>query len=125
MKTLKIFLTALFTLIIGVTSSAQINDHTKMNMNMATSKTATFKVWGNCDDGCKTRIEMAVKAEGASNAVWNSKTKTLAVTFDPEKTSVDAMSKKLAAAGHDTEMYKADDKVYNSLDPCCKYPRVK
>ena len=125
MKTLKLFIVSLFVVMFGATAYAQTLDHTKMNMNMATSKTVTFKVWGNCIESCKTRIEKAVKDDGATNAEWNSKTQILAVTFDPAKTSVDAMSKKLAAAGHDTEKYKADDKVYNSLDACCKYPRVK
>jgi Cu(I)/Ag(I) efflux system membrane fusion protein len=49
----------------------------------------------------------------------------LVVKFDPAKTSVDALSKKLAAVGHDTEKYKADDKAYNALDACCQYPRAR
>ena len=65
---------------------------------------------------CKTRIEKAVKAEGATSADWNTKTKILTVTFDPSKTSVDGFSKKLASVGHDTEKYKADDKAYDALD---------
>ena len=83
-----------------------------------------FKVEGNCNQ-CKTRIEKAVKAEGASNADWSTKTKLLTVTFDPAKTSVDSFSKKLASVGHDTEKYRADDKAYDALDSCCKYERKK
>ena len=120
MKTLKIFITALFAVVLGVTTSAQTHDH----MNMASTKTETFKVWGKCDM-CKARIEKTVKAEGATSADWNIKTQILTVTFEPAKTNVESLSKKLAAVGHDTEKYKADDKVYNALPGCCKYDRIK
>ena len=122
MKSLKFFLTLLFAAILGLTTSAKTHEH--MKIDMQTAKTETFKVWGNCDL-CKARIEKAVKVEGVTNADWSTKTKLLTVTFDPSKTSKDALSKKLALVGHDTEKYKADDKAYNALDACCKYPRVK
>lgn len=122
MKTLRIFLTVLFAAILGVTMSAQTHEH--MNMNMPTAKTETFKVWGNCDL-CKARIEKAVKVEGVTNADWNTKTKLLTVTFDPSKTDKDALSKKLALAGHDTEKYKATGDVYANLPGCCQYERAK
>ncbi len=92
--------------------------------NQGNQKTATFKVWGNCDM-CKARIEKSVKSEGATTADWNKNTKILTVTFDPSKTSVDSFSKKLAAVGHDTEKYRADDKAYQALDACCQYERRK
>jgi len=120
MKTVKLIITSLFVVVLGLNIAAQTHDH----MNMSATKTETLKVWGNCDE-CKARIEKTVKAEGATSADWNIKTKILTVTFDPAKTNIDSFSKKLAAVGHDTEKYKADDKVYNSLDACCKYPRVK
>jgi hypothetical protein len=88
------------------------------------SKTETFKVLGKCGM-CKDRIEKTAKAEGASTAAWDAKTNMLTVTFDASKTNKDALSKKLASVGHDTEKYKADDKVYNSLPACCHYERVK
>jgi copper chaperone CopZ len=91
---------------------------------MTSAKTETFKVWGNCEM-CKARIEKAVKAEGVTSAIWDVKTKMLAVTFEPSKTSLEVLSKKLASVGHDTEKYKADDKAYNALDACCKYARAK
>jgi hypothetical protein len=49
----------------------------------------------------------------------------LAVTYDPAKTNVDLLSKKLAAVGHDTEKYKATDDAYNKLPSCCHYERAK
>jgi len=87
-------------------------------------KTETFKVWGKCDM-CKTRIEKTVKAEGVTVADWNDKTDMLTVTFDSDKTNVDALSKKLASVGHDTEKYKAPDNVYAKLPGCCHYERAK
>jgi copper chaperone CopZ len=87
-------------------------------------KTESFKVLGKCGM-CKDRIEKTAKAEGATSASWDSKTNMLTVTYDPSKTNQDALSKKLASVGHDTEKYKADDKVYNALPGCCHYERVK
>ena len=49
----------------------------------------------------------------------------LAVTFDPAKTNVEALSKKLAAVGHDTEKFKASDDAYAKLPGCCHYDRAK
>jgi periplasmic mercuric ion binding protein len=122
MKSSRILLTVLFTVIFGVTTSAQTHEH--MNMDMPTAKTETFKVWGNCDL-CKARIEKAVKVEGVTNADWSTKTKLLTVTFDPSKTNKDALSKKLALAGHDTEKFKATEDVYANLSGCCQYERAK
>ena len=118
MKTVKSIFVMLLLVAVGATVSAQTG--TKASV----PKTETFKVSGNCEM-CKARIEKTAKAEGATKADWNTKTKLLAVTFDPSKTSVDALSKKLAAAGHDTEKYKADDKAYDALPGCCHYPRAK
>lgn len=112
MKTMKLFLVIVLAAAFSVSMNAQTG---KM-------KTETIKVLGNCDM-CKNRIESAVKSEGAAKASWDSKTKMLAVSYDPSKTNTDAISKKIASVGHDTEKYKADDKTYNSLPGCCKYDR--
>jgi periplasmic mercuric ion binding protein len=122
MRTLKIFLAAIFAVVLSATTSAQTNG--QKSTNQQSTKTATFKVWGACEM-CKTRIENAVITEGATTADWDLKTKMLTVTFDPKKTSVDAFSKKLASVGHDTEKYKAPDEVYAKLPGCCHYERSK
>jgi len=49
----------------------------------------------------------------------------LTVSYDSLKTNRDALSKKLASVGHDTEKYKAPDEVYAKLPACCHYERVK
>lgn len=86
----------------------------------ANPKTETLKVSGNCDM-CKARIEKAAKIDGVTKAEWNKKDKMLTATFDPAKTSIDAIGKKIAEAGHDNEKAKATDVAYSKLHSCCKY----
>lgn len=86
----------------------------------ANPKTETLKVSGNCDM-CKARIEKAAKIDGVTKAEWNKKDKTLTATFDPAKTSIDAIGKKIAEAGHDNDKAKATDKAYDKLPGCCQY----
>ena len=119
MKTVKLFLAIVLLVSFGAGTSAQTD--TKASVQQ---KTETFKVWGKCDM-CKTRIEETVKAEGVTSADWDTKTSMLTVTFDPAKTNVDVLAKKLASVGHDTEKYKAPDDVYAKLPGCCHYDRAK
>ena len=86
------------------------------------SKTDTFKVYGNCGM-CKKRIEKATAGEGITKADWNVDTKLMTVTYNPSKITGEAIQKKIAAAGHDTEKQKATDGVYNKLPGCCQYDR--
>jgi copper chaperone CopZ len=88
----------------------------------AQDKTETFKVFGNCGM-CKSRVEKAAKAEGATTAVWDKDTKMMTVSFDPAKSSLEAIQKKIASVGHDTELFTAPDKVYDKLPGCCLYER--
>lgn len=90
----------------------------------ATQKTETIKVCGNCNM-CKTRIEKAAKIEGVAKAEWNKDTKMLTMVYNPSVVSSDAIQRRIAAVGHDTEKFRADDQVYNSLDACCHYNRKK
>lgn len=119
MKTVKLVLAVILLTVFGFTTSAQTAAKASEQ-----KKTETFKVWGKCDM-CKTRIEKTVKAEGVASAEWNTKTEMLTVVFDPSKTNVDALEKKLASVGHDTEKYKASDDVYAKLPGCCHYERAK
>jgi periplasmic mercuric ion binding protein len=119
MKTVKLFLAIVLLGTFGMTISAQT-----ANNSASQQKTETFKVWGKCDM-CKARIEKAVKAEGVTSANWDKNTLLLTVIFDPAKTNIDALGKKLASVGHDTEKYKAPDDVYAKLPSCCHYDRAK
>ncbi len=122
MKTLKFFLIVAFVTFLTGSITAQPNYQGKKNT--ASAKTESIKVSGNCDM-CKDRIEKVAKGEGATTASWDQKTQLLTLAYDPAKTNVDALSKKIAKAGHDTEKYKASDKAYTKLPECCHYDRVK
>ena len=133
MKTVKIIIIALLAIALGSNSYAQMVDHSKMDMSksktdtkmdMAATKTAGIKVWGNCET-CQARIEKAAKVDGVSKANWDSKTQILSLVYDPAKTNSDDIQKKIAAVGHDTEKFKADDKAYAKLPGCCQYDRKK
>jgi len=89
----------------------------------AQNKTEEFKVYGNCGM-CETRIENAAKSvNGVTTADWDKETKMIEVSFDASKTDVHKVHKAIAKVGHDTDMHKADDKVYNALPGCCQYER--
>jgi copper chaperone CopZ len=120
MKTVKFMITALLAVYMSSVTFAQMSDHS----NMASLKTETIKVSGNCGM-CKSRIEKAAKVDGVSKAEWSDETKVLTLEYDPAKVKSDDIQKKIAAVGHDTEKYKAEDKAYSGLPGCCKYDRSK
>ncbi len=110
MKNLKLLITASF-LFIGLIANAQ-------------SKTETIKVSGNCGM-CQKHIEKAAKSAGAEKAKWDKKSKVLTVTYDATKTTNEAIQKKVASAGYDTEKYPGDETAYKALDECCQYDGKK
>jgi mercuric ion binding protein len=120
MKKVKFFIAAFLAVVMGTNTFAQMQDHN----NMVSIKTETIKVSGNCDM-CKARIEKAAKIEGVSKAEWNDETKLLTLEYNTSKVKSDDVQKKIAAVGHDTVKYKADEKTYNGLPGCCKYERSK
>ena len=116
MKSISFLIAILFAVLPGINIFAQTHDKSQM----ATTKTESIKVSGNCEL-CKARIEKAAKVDGVTKAEWNQDTKVLTLVYNPKVVTSDAIQKKIASVGHDTEKYKADDKVYNSLPGCCKY----
>ena len=89
-----------------------------------TEKKETFKVAGSCGM-CKNRIEKATKSvDGVTSADWDKETKILEVFFDSEQTDIHKIHMAIAKAGHDTEMQKTSDEVYDELPECCKYERL-
>jgi Cu(I)/Ag(I) efflux system membrane fusion protein len=112
----------------SVDAAAQLEGKPSM-MNVSQSFTreidknteASFKVSGNCEM-CKARIEKAAKSvRGLNNAVWDMQTKTIRVEYNEKETRPDDIQRAIAKSGHDTEKFKADDTVYNSLPGCCLY----
>jgi Cu(I)/Ag(I) efflux system membrane fusion protein len=84
-------------------------------------QSVNLTVQGLCEM-CKDRIETTAKnVKGISSAKWNAATKQLSLTCENANVARNETSKALAKAGHDTELHKADEAVYQSLPECCKY----
>lgn len=103
-------------------SDAAASEHSEMTMPQdQQGEHAMLGVKGLCDM-CKETIETTAKdVEGVTMASWNMESKELHLNFDPQKTSVDAVSKAIAKAGYETDLDKADQKAYEALPGCCKY----
>ena len=102
-------------------TGAQHNETDHMTSGEAHEEHAMLNVKGKCEM-CKDRIEKAAKGvEGVSFASWDMEKQELHLNFDSAKTSMETISKALAASGHDTDKDKAPDEVYNALPACCKY----
>src|SRR5688572_23095145 len=89
-----------------------------------TDTATTFKVSGACEM-CKERIERVLKIRGVKQAVWNIDTKTLQLAHDPTVVALSKIHKLLANAGHDTELERTKDVVYNVLPACCHYRELE
>jgi mercuric ion binding protein len=85
----------------------------------------SFKVAGKCGM-CETRIEnAALSVRGVESADWDKESGIVELEYDAKKADLDKIQKTIATAGHDTELYTANDKVYEKLPGCCKYERVE
>lgn len=82
--------------------------------------TDTFMVQGVCVS-CEKRIEKALKVKGIQSAQWAVETKMLTVSYDPSIIKLEDIHSKVAEVGHDTELKKAKESVYNALPDCCLY----
>ena len=81
---------------------------------------ASFKVFGNCSM-CEERIETAaLEVSGVENAEWDKNTKIMKISH-AENVNIHHVHQAIADAGHDTEMHKAKDEVYENLPGCCLY----
>ena len=87
--------------------------------------TVTLKVYGVCAAFCKPRIETAAKGKGVLSASWDVDTKMLTLVYNPSKTTLDKVQKRILDVGHDVENKKAKDIIYQSLPPCCYYREIK
>jgi hypothetical protein len=82
----------------------------------------SVKVWGNCEK-CKARIESACKVNGVMDPSWNIESKLLTFKVDTALLSPSYVLKQVARAGHDNEMYFADEYSYSKLPESCQYER--
>lgn len=92
------------------------------NAQSKSLQTETFKVWGNCGM-CEKTIEKSLKINGVSSADWNKETKMITAVFNPNKITLQAIHKKIASVGYDTQLETASEEVYNNLHGCCQYER--
>ena len=118
MKAIRMVFIAAIVAFTGISVSAQDSAPAQT----AVIKTEKIKVWGKCSM-CKARIEKTAKVQGVNAANWDLNSKVLTLVYNPSVVSSDAIQKKIAAVGHDTEKYTAPDEAYGKLDACCKYER--
>ncbi len=119
MRVIVYFLAGIFLLVNAGDSFAKMNDD--LNKNQGKEVIKEFKVYGNCAM-CEDRIEKAaLSVNGVKKAEWNKKTKIMKVTFDEDIVNLDQIHIAIAKVGHDTDLVKATQKVYNKLHGCCKY----
>jgi periplasmic mercuric ion binding protein len=123
MKSLKVFMAIAIAFLSFNTVNAQEAKANLRNFDPK-PKSATFKVYGECGM-CKHRIENALKINGIKSANWDVDSKMLTVKYvlNDIITNEKKIHELVAAAGHDTDLIKAQDGAYNSLPGCCKYQR--
>ncbi len=93
-----------------------------MNAQIKNPKTETVKIYGNCGM-CKKTIEKAANITDESLVVWDKETKIATVTYDREITTQEAILKRIAAAGYNSNTFQATNEAYDDLLGCCQYDR--
>lgn len=110
-----------FTACTGSTKSNQKNANVEASAETPSEKHALLSVGGSCDM-CTDRIIKTVnEIDGVTLSDYNLENQELHIHYIDSKTSIEAVSKALATVGHDTELFKADQEVYDALPGCCKY----
>ena len=113
MKSISKILVAITVLLSFISCNAQIKN----------AKTETVKIYGNCDM-CEKTIEKAGNLKKIDKVDWNVDTKMATITYDSKKTSQDAILKRIALSGYDSDKFLAPDNAYSKLPGCCQYDRV-
>jgi mercuric ion binding protein len=89
------------------------------------NKEVIIKAAGNCEM-CEKRIEKAAfSVKGVKSAEWHVDCQDIHVIIDENKCTKEDVAKAIANVGHDTDLVKASNKVYNEMHDCCKYERLK
>lgn len=70
---------------------------------------------------CKERIQKFAYGKGVKFAEWNLNTSYLKLVYNSEKTNLEDISKRVAKAGHNTNLTKATEEAYGKLPNCCQY----
>jgi hypothetical protein len=85
--------------------------------------TETVKIYGNCGI-CETAIENAGNLKKVAQVDWNKESKMATLTYDAKKTSRNAILKRIALAGYDSDEFLAPADAYAKLLGCCQYERT-
>jgi copper chaperone CopZ len=103
-------------------SLAALFIYTNCDAQIKNAKTESVKIYGNCGM-CEKTIETAAYKKGEAKADWDQDSKMAQITYDPGKTNLDAVLQRIAAAGYDSDKFKATNDAYGNLHSCCKYDR--
>ncbi|WP_223651202.1 heavy-metal-associated domain-containing protein [Hymenobacter psoromatis] len=84
------------------------------------TKTVQFKTSAVCDM-CKNRLEKSMAYEkGVQAATLDVPSKVLTVTYNPAKTTPEALRAAVQKTGYDADQTTADARAYDRLPECCK-----
>ena len=82
----------------------------------------SFFVEGNCE-ACGVIIEKTLKAEvGVASADWDFRSSFVEISYQPSKTSEEALQQVLSQAGFNTGYFEPDPEARASLPACCQEP---
>lgn len=88
------------------------------------AQSVSIEVSGECGM-CKTRIESAALSTiGVSSADYDLEDKKLTVSYAEGLFNISELHQNIANVGHDTDLVKANDDVYDSMPMCCQYRAV-
>lgn len=87
------------------------------------SKTEIVTIYGNCGM-CQKTIEKAGNLKNVVKVNWDIDTKKATLTYDGNLTDQDAILKRIALSGYDSDKFLAPDSAYTNLPGCCQYERV-
>lgn len=122
MKPVK-YIAAVITVLL-LTNHFSYSQENKIKSAIAKDSTVIFKVYGACEM-CKHRIEEAARGKGVGSVNWDVNTKMLSLVYAPGTTTLEKIHKRIATVGHDTELEKSNDAVYNELPACCLYREME
>jgi mercuric ion binding protein len=74
-----------------------------------------------CCPMCESSILGALDVKGVKNCSWDQYAQVATVVFKPGKVTLDALQKRIAETGRDTDLHKATDEAYGELPGCCQY----
>ena len=96
---------------------------TSCEAQIKNAKTETVKIYGNCGM-CEKAIEKAGNLKKIAKVDWNVDTKMATITYDSKVTNQDAILKRIALSGYDSDKFLAPDNAYSKLPGCCQYDRI-